>query len=237
MRLYIIRHAEPAYPDDALTERGHGQARALARRLGEAGLDRVYSSPLERALATARYTAERLGLELAVELWTRELEDWWIPGPAGAELPAWQVDGGVIRGLAPRLRLDDWHRFPPFDAPCLRRGFTRLRAESDAFAARHGYARDGATYRVTGGDGACRVAVFCHAGFALTWLAHLLAMPLPLVWAGFSLQPASVTTVQFENLPGGAAVPRCLALGDTAHLEPSGRARPRAQESQSTKSV
>src|ERR1700732_2713538 len=125
MRLYIIRHAEPAYPDDALTERGHQQARALADRLAAAGLDRVYSSPLHRARETARYTAERLGLALEVEAWTRELEDWWVRAAAAAELRVWRVAAAAIRALAPRLRRDDWHRFPPFDAPWLRRGFVR----------------------------------------------------------------------------------------------------------------
>jgi|SRR5579864_2071427 len=219
MRLHIIRHAEPAYPDDALTERGHEQARALAGRLAAAGLDRVYSSPLQRARETARYTAERLGLVLEEEPWTRELEDWWVRGDDGAEeVPVWQASAAAVRALAPRLRLDDWHRFPPFDAPWLRRAFAQLGLDADAFAARQGYVRDGVTYRA-GGDGPHRVAVFCHGGFALTWLAHLLAIPPPLVWAGFTLPPASVTTVLFEALPGGRAVPRCHGLGDVTHLE------------------
>lgn len=217
MRLYIIRHSEPAYPEDTLTERGHEQARALAGRLAAAGLDRVYSSPLHRARETARYTAERLGLALEIEPWTRELEDWWVRGDDGAEVPVWQLDPAAIRALAPRLRLDDWHRLPPFDAPWLRRGFARLGEDADAFAARHGHVRDGAGYRATG-DGPRRAAVFCHGGLALTWLAHLLAIPPPLVWAAFTLPPASVTTVLFEALPGGRAVPRCHGLGDVSHL-------------------
>jgi broad specificity phosphatase PhoE len=222
VRLYIIRHAEPAYPDDALTERGHGQARALARRLAGMGLDRIYSSPLRRALETARYTADALGLALEVEPWTSELEDWWIAGPTGEELPAWQVDGATIRDLAPRWPRQEWRRLPPFDASCLRQGYARLGPAADAFAARHGYVRDGVRYRIEGGDNR-RVAVFCHAGLALTWLAHLLAIPPPLVWAGFTLPPGSLTTVVFEELPeGGAAAPRCSGLGDVAHLEAGG---------------
>jgi broad specificity phosphatase PhoE len=218
MRLYIIRHAEPAYPDDALTERGHQQARALADRLAAAGLDRVYSSPLHRARETARYTAERLGLALEVEPWTRELEDWWVRGDDGDEVPVWQVDPAAIRALAPRPRLDNWHGFPPFDARWLSRSFTRLGLDADAFASRQGFVRDGDAYRATG-DGPHGAAVFCHGGLALTWLAHLLAIPPPLLWAGFTLPPASVTTVVFEALPGDRAVPRCHGLGDVSHLE------------------
>lgn len=217
MRLYIIRHAEPAYPKDALTARGHLQAQALARRLAGTGIEKIYSSPLHRALETARYTAERLGLEVQVEPWTRELEDWWIRDKAGAELPVWQVDGATIRALGPGLGLESWDRFPPFDEPHLRQGFARLRSAADEFLARHGHVRDGVRYRIEGAP-SHGIAVFCHAGFALTWLADLLAIPLPLMWAGFSLAPGSVTTIVFEDLAGGGATPRCVGLGDVAHL-------------------
>lgn len=218
MRLHLIRHAEPDYPRDALTPRGHRQAQALARRLAAAGIDRIYSSPLVRALETARYTAERLGLEIQIEPWTRELEDWWIPDETLLERPVWQVDGATIRALAPQLGPESWHGLPPFDRPHLRQGFARLRAAGDGFLAHHGLIRDGAAYRVKGAADPT-VALFCHAGFALTWLADLLAIPPPLLWAGFSLPPASVTTVVFEPLAKGGAAPRCVGLGDVAHLD------------------
>jgi broad specificity phosphatase PhoE len=196
MRLYLIRHAEPAYPADALTARGHRQARALARWLEGREIGHLYSSPMNRARETAHYTARRLGLEVEVEPWTRELEDWWIPDGTLGELPAWQVDAATLRALDPR----DCFSAPPLDAPHLRQGFERLRADADAFLARHRNSRG--------------VAVFCHAGLALTWLAHLLSIPLPLMWAGFALPPASVTTVAFEELTGGGVAPRCVGLGE-----------------------
>jgi len=218
VRLYIIRHAEPDYPQDALTARGRQQAQKLAERLAAARVDRVYSSPLNRAMETARVTAERLAVELGVEDWMRELEDWWIPGGPEGELPAWQVDGATIRSLAPRLSPENWHSLPPFDKqPVLRQGYEELRAASAAFLARQGYVQEGRHYRIEAEPGG-RVAAFCHAGFALTWLAHLLEIAPPLVWSGFALAPASVTTVDFEPLPGGRAAPRCLGVGDVTHL-------------------
>jgi probable phosphoglycerate mutase len=195
MRLYIIRHAEPDYPRDALTTRGHAQARALAHRLSTMGIGHVYSSPMNRALETARYTAERLGLEVQVESWTRELEDWWVPDEALGERPVWQVDAATLRALGPGQEI--W----PLDA------LEQLHAAAGELLARHENAADPG------------IAVFCHAGFALTWLAELLAIPLPLLWGGFSLPPASITTVVFEELAGGGTVARCLGLGDVGHLQ------------------
>jgi broad specificity phosphatase PhoE len=242
MRLYIIRHAEPDYPRDALTALGHVQAQALARRLAGIGVDRVYSSPMNRALETARYTAERLGLDVQVENWTRELEDWWVPDDALGELPVWQVDATTLRAeplITPALFS---HRTPPdrekrekgkepeLGSPLPAggravgegtgvRGLGRGRSEIcwplDSFAQLCS-ASDDFLARNVPHQG---IAVFCHSGFALTWLAHLLVIPLPLFWAAFSLAPASVTTVDFEELASGGVAPRCVGLGDVSHLQ------------------
>jgi broad specificity phosphatase PhoE len=213
VRLYLIRHADPAYPEDALSPQGHRDAQALARRLAaEGGVDRVYSSPLRRAQETARYTAELLGLPCGLEPWTRELESWAIFRGTAAEAPAWRVAPDAVRAFEPPLHHGNWHLCPPLDLPELRQGFADLRRSSDLFLARHGYVRDGAVYRADRPSRE-RLAVFCHAGFGLTWLAHLLAIPLPLMWAGFSLAPASVTTVELVEVRSGWAVPRCTGLG------------------------
>ncbi|MCZ7545048.1 MAG: hypothetical protein M5R40_16680 [Anaerolineae bacterium] len=60
--------------------------------------------------------------------------------------------------------------------------------------------------------------MFCHQGFGLTWLAHLLDLPPPAVWTGFWLAPSSVTTVLFETRSADWATPRCLSVGDVSHL-------------------
>ena len=71
MRLLPIRHAETALNHDRrvqglsqseLTELGRKQAHALAGALEQEPLAAVYSSPLTRALQTARPVAERRGL-------------------------------------------------------------------------------------------------------------------------------------------------------------------------------
>lgn len=70
--------------------------------------------------------------------------------------------------------------------------------------------------------------MFCHAGLGLTWLAHLLAIPPTLFWAGFWLAPSAVTTILFEERTPEWAVPRCIGLGDVAHLYEAGLSvRPR----------
>ena len=67
-----------------------------------------------------------------------------------------------------------------------------------------------------------RIAVFCHGGFGLAWLAHLLEIPLALMWSGFWLPPSSVTTIFLEQRTETWAVPRCVGLGDVSHLYAAG---------------
>ena len=69
--VYLARHAESDWnlenrfqgsTDRPLTERGREQARTLAGELAEIPLDAVYTSPLRRALETARIVAATQGL-------------------------------------------------------------------------------------------------------------------------------------------------------------------------------
>ncbi len=219
MRLYVIRHADPAYPEDRLSARGRREAEVLAERLAAGGLDRLYTSPMARARATAAPVGRACALEPETVEWAREVEDWWLDGGPQEEWPAWNVDGAVIRRLP--LAARNWLGLPPFDTPVLAAGFARLEAASDRFLAGHGYVREGHRYRAEAPHRR-RIAVVCHAGLALSWLGHLLGIPAPLVWAGFFLAPSSVTTVLFEERSPEWATPRCLAVGDTSHLLAAG---------------
>lgn len=86
---------------------------------------------------------------------------------------------------------------------------------------RQGFLRSEEVYQVDH-ENRKAVAVFTHMGVGLVWLAHLLDIPLPMMWSGFFLHPASITTVLLDERAPGYAVPRCLGLGDISHLNTSG---------------
>ena len=67
-----------------------------------------------------------------------------------------------------------------------------------------------------------RIALVSHNGTVLLFLAHLLALPLPLVWCGFYSWPASVSTIHFEEHSDAWAAPRALCVADTSHLRSAG---------------
>lgn len=81
-RLFVVRHGQTGgngqryvgWEDEPLDPVGIEQARAVAARLGAEAIDAVYSSPLSRALDTARPLAARLGLAVAVREELKEID-------------------------------------------------------------------------------------------------------------------------------------------------------------------
>lgn len=221
MRLYIIRHADPDYPNNTITPAGRLEARALAKRLAREGLTRIYCSPLGRAIDTMRFTAELTGIQPVTEEWTRELSDCTVDVAGWGRLSAWDLPGEVIRGHGSLPTSADWSMVPFLNDPRFRRKFDEVRRNSDAFLERHGYRREGWRYRCVSPNRE-RIAVLCHGGLGLTWIAHLLELPLPLAWCGMWLAPSSVTTILFDERSKEWAVPRCIGLSDVSHLYAEG---------------
>jgi broad specificity phosphatase PhoE len=81
--VYLARHGESdwnaanrfqGHSDRPLTELGRRQARALADLVAAADVEAIYSSPLLRALETARIVAARTGLEVTTRDDLREVD-------------------------------------------------------------------------------------------------------------------------------------------------------------------
>ncbi len=95
MKIYLLRHADPDYENDTITTpRGHDEAKVLADYLRAEGIDTIFSSPMGRAQATARYTAKALGLPVHIEPWTAELD---IRRTATPPHMAWDTNGADLR--------------------------------------------------------------------------------------------------------------------------------------------
>lgn len=221
MRLYLVRHADPDYSIDSLTPAGHKEAQALAVRMERIAPTHLYCSPVQRARHTCQYTARTLGLEMTIEPWTAELSKCRQTYEPWGDLCIWDCPGEMIRAYDPMPTRESWHTLPEFSNPLYKQTFEMVGRESDAFFARHGYVREGGRYRIVTPN-TDRLALFCHGGFGLWWLAHLLEIPLPLVFSSFFLPPSSVTTILFDERSKEWATPRCIGAGDVSHLYAAG---------------
>ena len=74
MRLLLIRHGDPDYVHDTLTEKGDREAELLADLLAGEEIDDIYMSPMGRAQKTASYTLEKLGENGKTMEWLHEFE-------------------------------------------------------------------------------------------------------------------------------------------------------------------
>ena len=73
MRIIFIRHGEPDYENDTLTETGFKQAQLVAQRLKDENIEEIWSSTHGRALNSAKPTAELLGLPVKAVDFMREV--------------------------------------------------------------------------------------------------------------------------------------------------------------------
>ncbi|MDD4493448.1 MAG: histidine phosphatase family protein [Eubacteriales bacterium] len=209
MELYIIRHGDPDYKNDTLTEKGWDEARQLAQRMANTKPTKIYSSPRGRAQDTAKPTCELLGMTYKVEEWTTESMDYM-------QYPS------IVRGEAAKCGWEtDFNKgvqnFADFAGPD--RAFTidELSLCSDAFLSRHGYVRKGLGYQVKKASND-KIAVFCHGGFGAAWIAHLLSLPPAMGWMHFMLTTTSVTKFLFESNDQGYTFPNLVYLNDTCHI-------------------
>lgn len=223
MFLYIVRHGQPFYsPVEKLTETGWKQARAIAPRMVQSGITKIYASPLRRAYETALPTARALGLDITVEPWTSENTAWSRFArklPNGGQTWVWNTDdiGSFVRGENHDAG-DKWYEIEAMkDILNGKEGYAQLERDSDEFLARQGYRRDGNEYIIENPNDE-RVAVFCHQGFGLSWLSHLLRIPPNIFWAEFDITHTGVTVLEFKNTKVGRTVPKCLCLSDMSHI-------------------
>ena len=73
MRLLIIRHGDPDYEHDTLTERGWKEAKALAARIAPMDIKDIYVSVLGRARDTASCSLKAMNRTATAECdWMRE---------------------------------------------------------------------------------------------------------------------------------------------------------------------
>jgi broad specificity phosphatase PhoE len=222
MRLYIIRHGDPDYENNTITKAGHLEAEALSRRLASQGLDRIYCSPMGRAIHTMNYTAKALNKGYEIQDWMREMHpELWLEDERWGTIAAFELPGEIFRCGASLPTHSTWQDVKNFKGTGIQQAVDKLRVNSDSFLYNLGYERVNGLYRCNKHNEE-QIAVFCHAGFALTWLALLLEIPVTLMWSGFWLPPSSVTTVLFEKRSDEWAVPRCIGFGDISHLYEAG---------------
>ena len=202
-RFYFLRHGETewntegrvcGHTDVPLSEAGRQQARWLALRMKSIPVEALYSSPLRRALDTARMVGEAIGHEPIVDDRLRELSYGEWEGKTFDEVEradppaylAWVADPGSLAPPGGESGEQLVERVAPF---------------FDLMASRHGRGH---------------VAVVCHKTVGRLLACHILGAPL----ADYRRR-VIIDNVSLSIFETGEEGWRVAALNDTSHLRPT----------------
>lgn len=244
MRIIFIRHAEPDYSIDSLTENGKKEAQALVARTSHWKVDQFYVSTMGRAKETAAPTLAALG-QTAIECdWLREFGGRITDPTTGDEHCAWDL---MPQDYTTDPLMYDHHEWVHSKIYRQYPEIETLRdtvcAQFDAVLAEYGYHRNGEyydfvdptghvnpagvndimlhgthTYEVRDTDDDRTIVMVCHFGITSVLLGHLTGISPVLLWHTTCIAPTGVTVVNAEKRLDNVAHFRIQTLGDTRHL-------------------
>ena len=219
MRIIFVRHGEPDYAHDCLTEQGKQQALAAAERLREEGIEEIFTSPLGRAAETAAAAAETLGLPVKTLDYMRELHWGSVDGtPLPADGHPWDL-ADMLAAEGWDLTDPAWREHPYFSNNRVTAEADNVARKTDEWLLTLGYERHGAYYRcVRPDDQQKTVALFSHGGSSAAAMGHILNLPFPYACGLFHLEFTGITVIRLDRKPGRQTLP-CLELAnDGRHI-------------------
>lgn len=173
MKLIFIRHAEPDYATDSLTQKGFHEANLLANRTKDWFVSQFYCSPLGRTQATAAPTLKAHNVTLTTTFpdlaqdvlypldptkalvypWLRELHAPLSPHlhPAGKTIP-WDFTPEFLQTNPSLFDFKQWSDTPIFEHCDVKNQFEWICNRLDQLLAQHGYIRDEFYYKTTSSD-------------------------------------------------------------------------------------
>mmetsp|Transcript_2463 Transcript_2463/g.2696 ORF Transcript_2463/g.2696 Transcript_2463/m.2696 type:complete len:293 (+) Transcript_2463:226-1104(+) len=209
-----------------------------------------------------KFSGDNFDSNVGIEEWSKELSTWRLGRPinggtneevnkaavgSGKGVALWDIPASTTRSRLVETIEGTSETTPGWTHRCNEHAvhidkYNDLCSESDDFLAKHGIHRKKGVYYMSKADSSdpskrlAKIVVFCHGGLGLTWLAHLLHIPLPLIHSSFWLAPSSVTTILFdewhEEMPNSSdseekndaiiLTPRALCVGGTNHLASAG---------------
>lgn len=217
MKILIIRHGDPDYTIDSLTEKGWREAEYLAERIAKLEIKDFYVSPLGRAKDTASVTLKRMARTATQHEWMREFAPTISRPDVEGESIVWDW---LPADWTPEKKFYDktsWSDVAELQAGKVREEYDWVANGLDALLRAHGYDRENDYYRVKEANNDT-IALFCHFGVECVMLSHLLGISPMVLWHGTCAAPTSVTTLVTEERREGIASFRMSSFGDVSHL-------------------
>lgn len=242
MRIIFVRHGEPDYKNDTLTEKGWREAELLAERISKWNVTDFYCSPLGRAKDTASCTLKKMNRTAKTLDWVQEFS-YFIDDPVtGRHGVPWDFVPSLWSSDPMMLSKENWVNADVMKQnPVIAIKYREVCSSLDKLLADYGYVREQNFYRMPDkeevfitstvspdnidhinnqarSDKAADIVIFCHLGAICIMLSHLLNIPFPLLTHGFFLPTTSLTILATEERWSNEAYFRVQAMGDVHHL-------------------
>ena len=220
MLLFYIRHADPIYNPDSLTEQGLLQAEALVQRMKICNPQKIFVSSSNRARLTANPSAKALGLEPEILDWCHEDKAWedfsCIDARGKREWIFFQPEYAEVFNSDEMYKMGrEWYLNPNLSPVSAEKGWQRIKKETDDFMKSLGYIRQGRGF-TSENVKYDRVALFAHQGFGLLFLSCLLDIPFPIFGTHFDIGHSGVSVVEFAD--SAFSIPRLIQLSNDSHI-------------------
>ena len=165
MRILLIRHGDPDYENDTLTEKGCREAELLAKRALSLHIGKCYVSPLGRAQRTALPSLEAAGCK--------------------AETVEWLQAPGYLTEHEEYMDKTNWRHSLVAKCSDMEDVYDKVTKEFDTLLAKHGYVRENGYYRVEK-ESTETITLFCHFGLICVLLSHLWNVSPFTLWNSFA---------------------------------------------------
>lgn len=223
MILYYIRHGDPIYDPNQLTPLGERQAEAVAKRVAVHGIDRIYSSPSNRARQTAEPLCQITKMNADILDWADEMMLFNEMAQTDTNgVKKWLFRHSEYRNLLNCREVRElgrlWYTHPKFADTGVGPAIERIQRELDSFLETLGYQHDleNNCYRQMR-ENHDRVAFFAHEGVGVAVMSCLLDIPYPMMSTRFDMTHTGVTVIHFEE-KFGSVIPKVLTYSNDSHL-------------------
>ncbi len=244
MHLIFIRHADPDYKNDSLTEKGFKEAELLACRAAKwQNIDHIYVSPMGRAQKTAEAILKKIDVPSTNLTWLREFSYPVKDPKTKKNRIAWDWFPEDYFNDKKFADVNKFYQNKALKNAGIEFYYNQVCSGLDEILESYDYSRiDKKTpvyncfphlsveeskidTHLNAGQKDLdekNLVFVCHLGVMFAMISHLTGISPVQLWQGFFVSPSSVTIVGAqERIPGEAAW-RVQCVGDTNHLLSAG---------------
>ena len=247
MRLIFIRHGDPDYKNDDVTEKGKREVELLTKRVTNWDITKICCSPLGRAQATAKPSIEILkeksNIQVETYPWLQEFYYYQNGKKTGV---CWDFLPDFYYSQKKFFDKNNWHKSSHMKKGDVPNNYKKVCNGIDSLLAEYGYIRNKKGFYTVQNQKPnpnfdknnkieryqliseknltedTTLVFFCHLGVMFTIMGHLLGMSPVQLWHNFYVAPTSVTILNTEERLENQAMFRVERLGDTNHLTNDG---------------